>query len=632
MAYIIVQLILDGKGQYGPTVEVCVNPYNPKERFPSKTFTDDTMFFLFRGSQQLIDAFCKASDDHILWEPNMADYKKTTTKLLNMEKMVYVHKSLSDNIGLNIEDILPNSSKKHSDVCSIREDFHKSKDTLSDYIGSGENSIDYLFNEFDHDKKLYAYPLFFSQNYRKVMDRCIFSQYWKEGIYIKNDTIQPEKDCPNYLKHSLLCCGYSRFYTSYAIQEEIHIWYRFYNKRVKHFLYHLFTEIDDFEPFHSLLIEEEDIIGFVCCDVSDLDGGKESVLYMLTDEPLKYCRTNRFDKYDADYLDTYIESKYLNSNATKILTWSFIYEFQKQAGIDNRGRSLAINDCDKSSQLIDYIHSHYEQMNGIERDMCAYIIPDRYTLTPQESVKEECLHSYIVNLGSIIRTNGLVIAKTMPFFTESVPKQFDKVLDVIDKRKKSVLNPNIDCCYDLILILIVVNCCVQKPLRDLIGLWAYYHLINLRNRENSELTNELILFVYKNNPRLFCRLIAKIKTKEMVQQRVDKGWFHSRIVEDKTSWTNRDNDSCYFELFDIYSNSGKGYRLTDAEIEFFCERLRSEIENNSAEMYFKNNLDGNHTTLMIEKEKSFYINELENYVINRVGQNDFIFKEITLKD
>lgn len=629
MEYIISQLFYHKEGQYGPTLEVRANPYNASAKFQSKEYLEVTVFFWFRATQQIIDAFSKAGDDHILWNPNLDEYKKATIKYFHIEnQVVYLHKSLLENTEIIIDKILPHPTKKYSDVRSINNHFQKPIDTMSEYVEFGKNSFDYLLNEFDHRKKLYAYPLFLSQNFRKVMDRCRFSQFWKEGVYLRNDIIQPEPKSPDCLKHSLLCCGYNRYYTSYMTQEEIHIWYRFYNKRASHLLYKMFTELEDYEPFNRFVIEENDIIGFVCCDVTDFDGGKESVLYMLTDEPIEYNRSNTFNYYDADYQKTYIVSKYLNGNASKILTWSFIYEFQKQAGIDKKGYKLAINDSEKSSCLIAYICSHYDQMSDIEKDMCAYIIPEKYSLTTQEVMQKEWLHSYVVNLGTLVRTSGLVLTKTIPFALESVPKQIDKVLEVIDKRKKYLLDTNIDCRYDVILALLVINYGVQGALRNLTGLWTYYHLINLK--ESTDLANELLLFVYKNNQHLFSKLIEKVKVREIVQERIVKGWFSTKVVEDRTSWKNRDNMSCYFEIFDMYSNHGNGYTLTEKENKFVCEHLRHEIDNNSAEVYFKNNPDGNHTTLNVENEKTFYKNELENYVNNRIRQNDYIFKEITM--
>ena len=46
--------------------------------------------------------------------------------------------------------------------------------------------------------------------------------------------------------------------------------------------------------------------------------------------------------------------------------------------------------------------------------------------------------------------------------------------------------------------------------------------------------------------------------------------------------------------------------------------------------YFRNNPSLNHTTFNIEKQRQFFRNELEKYISERIENNDFLFKDITM--
>ena len=122
---------------------------------------------------------------------------------------------------------------------------------INDYIKSGKNSFDYMLREYDNSKKVYAYPVLVSEDFGKVINRCRLSQFRTEGLYLASDVIQPETNSPRYLKHSLLCCAYNRYFTSYSTQEELGIYYRFFNKEASHLLFNLFNEIAHPIPFDA---------------------------------------------------------------------------------------------------------------------------------------------------------------------------------------------------------------------------------------------------------------------------------------------------------------------------------------------------------------------------------------------
>jgi hypothetical protein len=262
--------------------------------------------------------------------------------------------------------------------------------------------------------------------------------------------------------------------------------------------------------------------------------------------------------------------------------------------------------------------------------MCVYIAPDIYKLTSREDVIQECLQNYVVNIGTLVRTNGLVFGATIPFFKESVPKQMDKVIEVIDKRKKFFLDSTINYKIDAALFLIIINMGAQGFLKNITGLWAFYHLIKIREQDNSPLVLEMILLVYKNNQNLFMNLINKVKDKLFVERREEKGWLGTNILEYKKSWSRYDDMYCYFELFCEYSNNGKGYQLNEFESNFFCQRILSELDLDCINQYFRNYPSGNHTTLTIEQQRKFFKNELEEYISDRIENKDFVFKDITM--
>ncbi len=666
MKYVIVSLQSGKVESIGPLLLIKANPIQESVALITKPLSDtmhkeskNTHIFAYKISFDLINTFIKALEDSKanknLWEPNMEDY--VLEKIIDFdgnEILAYKHYSLRLNQVPNPQDILPNHYKpavippkknrtiKKKDICCI-----------NDYIKSGKNSFDYMLREFDNSQKVYAYPILVSKNYGKVINRCRLSQFMTEGVYLTNDIIQPETNSPDYLKHSLLCSAYNRYYTSYSTQEELNIYYRFFNKEASHLLYNLFNEIahpipfdankivNDYEHGNKLglpesfyvqckqkQIYEDDIIGFVCCDVKDFEDTIESILYVLTYDPIENTRSTRFDLYDSENEKVFITSKYLKSSCSKLMTWAFVYDIQKKAGFSIE--ELAINDADKTKQLLDYITKNYNSMSDNEKDMCAYIAPDSYKLTSRDNVNQEWLKNYVVNMGTLVRTNGLVLGATIPFFEKSVSKQVDKVIEVIDKRKKFFFDSNIDYKIDAALILIIINLGVQGALKNIIGLWAFYHLIKIREQECSPLILQMILLVFKNNQKLFMNLINRVKDKTLVEQREIKGWFRTNIIEDKYTWSLYDDMYCYFELFLEYSNNGNGYRLNEFETDFFCQRFISELELDCADRYFNNSPSINHTSSNIEQQRSFFKNELEKYISERIESKDFVFKDITM--
>lgn len=666
MKYVIISLQSGRVRSVGPLLLIKANPIQDSKVAETRPLPDamhqespSTQNFAYKISVDLIDAFISALEDSKadknFWEPNMNDY--VLEKIIDFdgnEVLAYKHHSLRLNEVPKPQEILPSHFKPvvipQKKVRTIKK---KEIRCINDYLRSGKNSFDYMLRDYDKSQKVYAYPVLVSENFSTVIDRCRLSQFRAEGLYLTNDIIQPEMDSPRYLKHSLLCSAYNRYFTSYSTQEELRIYYRFFNKEASHLLFNLFNEfahpipfdankfVNDYEngnklglseslyaEFKAKQILEEDIIGFACCEVQGFDNSIESILYVLTYDPIDNTRSTRFDLYDSENQKVYIESKYLKSRCSKLMTWAFIYDIQKKAGISEE--ELAINDADKTKQLLDYIAQNYDSMSDNEKDMCAYIAPDTYKLSSRDIVYKEWLHNYVVNLGTLVRTNGLVLGATISFFEESVPKQVNKVIEVIDKRKKFFLDPKLDYKIDAALILIIINLGVQGALKNITGLWAFYHLIKIRELECSPLVLEMILLVYKNNQNLFMNLINRVKDKTLIETREVKGWFRTKTVEEKYNWALYDDLYCYFELFLEYSNNGKGYQLNEFETNFFCQRFISELELDCIDRYFNNSPSINHTAINIGQQRTFFKNELEKYISERIENNDFLFKDITM--
>lgn len=665
MKYVLLSLQSGRVESVGPLLLIKANPIQDSDivsnsKLPSTIHQEssNTNNFVFKISVDLIDAFIKALEeskaDKYFWEPKMDDY--VLDKIIDFdgkEVPAYKHHSFRFNQYPTPKDILPDHYQPivipPKKVRSINK---ASIDGINDYIKSGMNSFDYMLRDFDNSQKVFAYPILVSEDFSRVMSRCRFSQFMKEGVYLSNDIIQPEKNSPRYLKHTLQCSAYNRYYTSYSVQEELRIYYRFYSKEANHLLFDLFNEftypipfdankivneyekgnMPDMESIYAKCkqkqITEEDIIGFVCCEVRDLDANIESILYMLTYDPIDNKGYTRFDLYDSKYHKVFIKSKYLKTRCSKVITWAFIYYLQKKAKIE--GSELAINDLEDSKNLLNYIAANYESLSDNEKDMCAYIVPDNYKLTVRDRIHQEWLRNYVVNLGTLVRTHGLVLAATIPYFEESVPKQVDQVIEVIDKRKKYFLSPEIDYKVDAAIVMLIINLVVQGSLKNIIGLWAFYHLINIRKQDSSPLILEMILLVYKNNQKLFMNLINRIKEKAYIEYKEVKGWFRTKTVKETITWSSYDDMYCYFELFCEYSNNGKGYQLNESEINFFCQRIISELDLDCIDRYFKQNLVVNHTSIDIEKQRKFFKIELEKYISERISNKDYVFKDITM--
>ena len=516
-------------------------------------------------------------------------------------------------------------------VLTYKTELFQYRNDMMKYINSGANSFDYALRDFDHDKKVFAYPILLSENFGVVVRNCLLSEFHKEGVYLRNDVIFPEKNCESFYKHTLICDTYNRYYTSYSVQEHNSIHYRFYSKTANHLIFNLFNEEAFPPPFdlnkfvkiyegnnwlgisESLYneskekqIKEDDVIGFVCCDLFSLEHKKdESILYMLTREPIEYRRSNNFNLFDSSYQKVYIESKYLKSYASKVITWSLIFELQKKAGIDSKG--LVINDENETQQLLHFIQLNYNLMNDCEKDICAYIVPETYKLTDQAYIKRDWLRYLTTNAGSFIREDGLKLAVSMPFSDKPAPKLMDTLISTVDKCKMFFLSPEIDYQIDAILNMVLINLRIGGPYKSIAGLYAFYHLINLKNKQESNLVNELLLIVYSLNPRLFMNLISNIKSV--------RGLLRNNV----TTWALYDDEFCYMELLYEYSNNGEGFELSEEEKTFICPELLSQIKLDAGDIYFREYPSVHHTYRYIDKERLFFRQELEKYIINNVN-------------
>lgn len=665
MKYIIISLQTGKVEKIGPLMLVKANPINDTQQTLDNVLSEDlrkesqiTRYFAFKISIALIDAFASAINDckagKFLWEPDMSEYEESRIiDFDNKEIVAYKHISLSLNQNADPNTILGKKpQKKTKKIQPRKKRIIKRPEVLNliDYIKSGTNSFDYLLREYDRNQKVYAFPVLVTSEHYWVFSRCRFSQFGNEGVYLFNDIIKAQESSPDYLRHSLICSGFNRYYTSYKTQEEININYYFYSKEATHLIYNLFNEIAYPIPFGSnkivnmyetygldltqseyvenkqKQITEEDIIGFVCCQVKDSGGNVEAALYMLTYEPIKNERCTLFNIYDSERYDVYLKSKYLESSTTKIMMWAFTYDLQKKAGI--KSDMLAINDQNNLKLLFDYIASNYEAMSDNDKDMCAYLLPEEYNLTERDSIQSDWLHSYVTNLGTLVRNFGLVFGCTAGFFITDVPEQINKVSEIISKGKRLLLKPSISYEIDAILALITINLRARGPYKELTALWAFYHLLYLNKNETSNLISEMILMIYKSNQDVFTRLLGQVKNNEIIETHTIKKWFREKSVEVRYSWSSYDNMYCYFELFTEYSNNGQGFDLNEYERNFFSPRFVSEMELDVIDRYFSINPSDNHTNSNIEQQRHFYKSKMEEYILDRIEKGDILFKDI----
>ena len=252
MKHVIISLESGRVESIGPLLLIKANPIQEETMFGNKLpealhkESPNTKNFVFKISMDLIEAFIKALEDSKadkkFWDPNMDDY--VLEDIIDFEgKQVSAYKHYSFRLNENPipKDILPDFYEPVAITPKVPRTIKKKTiGNINDYIKSGTSSFDYMLRDYDNSQKVFAYPVLVTEKFSRVINRCHFSQFRKEGVYLANDIIQPEKNSPNYLKHSLLCTAYNRFFTTYSIQEEVRIWYRFFSKEACHLLYNLF--------------------------------------------------------------------------------------------------------------------------------------------------------------------------------------------------------------------------------------------------------------------------------------------------------------------------------------------------------------------------------------------------------
>lgn len=523
---------------------------------------------------------------------------------------------------------------------------------FNSYYQYGPNSFDHALNNIMHDKKIYAYPVLVTNQFNEVINACPLSI--NEGVYLKNDIIRTETNSPMQIKHSLFCSGYTRFFTTYDVYERADIKYKFYNRIASHLLYNFFTElaypipfdafkiVKEFEAGHTALIQEKayqhckqnlidekDIVGFVCCEMTTFDNRIESILYVLTYSPINRDRSTCFELYDQniplDSLET-LDSKWLKRRSSRILILSFIYEMQKSAGLKPASCNLYVKDINFLRHHMDH---NYNAMNNLQKDICAYIFPEYYQLTNQEIVQECWLRYYVMNFGAIVRNMGLTLAGIMHIISEDYTNQANKVIKVIEKRMSFFLDSKIDYQIDAILVLTVINIVSNGSLKNITGIWAFYHLVNLLKSDNSNLIRNMLLLIYYNNQELFINLIKQIKTTRYLLIEDIKTYSGIKSSETTGTWEYHSDAECYVELLYEYSNDGEKYELNDSEKEFFSKPFFHQLDMTCIKNFFNQYPSVHHTARSIEYERKFYRNQLEDLISERIRNKDYTFNDIT---
>lgn len=532
---------------------------------------------------------------------------------------------------------------------------------MIEYILSQQNSFDSVLKEFDHNTKLYAYPVLATDECSLVAVCCKLISFGKDGFYLHNDKVEASVNCPDYLKHTLLFRGKTRFYLSYSSVETVGIRYKFYNKEANSYIYKLLNELIRLAPFEAnafcnnyekkglfkeqfkevyeeqlkKVVREDNVLGFVCCEAANASDKNDiqCMIVMICKNPIEISEYTLLRVLDDHGTNICTNSKYLKNYSSKLLTCAFIYHLQtKYIDPATHWGIYALRDEEHAIILHGFVSTNYDSFSNIEKDMCSYIYSDEFKITNVSNELDQTINLFSQNLGAIVRDKGLVLSKTIQFNSSSIIKQIDVFLDIIDKKKSSFLKPENKYIIDKLLSIILVNSIKPGPLKRLTGIYAYYFLIKLKEQlPNSNLAKHLLLSVYQSNRDLFTRLISKIKNQGYTEEKIEKRFFRSVIIHNSISWSMKDDVECYYELFYKYTNSGSAFILNEEEINFVNPRLFSETSPDDADTYFSEHTSVYHTVHNIENERTFYLNKLESFVTNRIeNEKDTIFRDIIM--
>ena len=529
--------------------------------------------------------------------------------------------------------------------------------TINQFLNSERNSFDSLLHEYDNTQPLYPCLVLVTRHSSFILDSSPMFWDMDKGFYLKEDKIIPNVELRGsedlipqlYLKIA------SRYYNVYEEDKHIGLTYTFYSKAACHKIYQFFDEDSEdthgIEPFsykhmpvffedpNNLpewltkgMIDEDDVVGMVSIE-GITSSACEGVFALLLRRPRKVERPYIFDIYEVfDYQKVYMESSYLKSYKTKVLAWAFVYDLKK---LTDFGEKQIMNDEENTRAFGEFIKTNYDNFTNEQKDECLMLYPDIYKkYTPSDEIYQRLVIDTMMNMATTIRRWGIggTYAVAAIAGNETVSRLMVTTIKKIDSYKKITLTLPSEYHFPLIVSLTVMNIMYGNniPIKAPIGYWLYYLLFGYRKRCSEEelpFINTLLVFTLRNNSDSFSKLINVIKQTTFNEEVVTKGFFGTKIRTFQSTWSNRDDITCIYEL--IYHFTGNGgsqwEKLSEQEQTFWSKRLDDEIEYESIRQHFQG--EGRHTVRGMDKQREFYANQVYEYIKSEIEKNNFYLRD-----
>lgn len=529
--------------------------------------------------------------------------------------------------------------------------------TIRQYLNSERNSFDSLLHEYDNSQPLYPCLVLITRESSFALHSSPMFWDMDKGFYLKGDRIIPNIDLQGsddlipqlYLKASL------RYYNIYEEDKHVGLTYTFYSKAACHKIYQFFDE--DGEGVHGIvpfsykqmpsffedpdnlpdwltdgMIDEEDVVGMVVVEGA-VSRTKEAVFALLLKRPWKNERPHIFDIYEVfDYQKVYMESSYLKSYKSKVLAWAFVHDLKK---LTDFGENRIMNDEENTKAFGEFIKANYNNFTDEQKDECVLLYPDTYKKhIPSNEFYQRLVIDTMMSMATTIRRWGIggTYAVATIAGNETVSRLMVTTIKKIDSNKKLTLTLSTEYHFPLIVSLTFMNMMYGNniPIKAPIGFWLYYLLFGYRSRCSEEelpFINTFLVFTLRNNTDSFSKLINVVKQTTFNTEVVTKGFFGTKTRTVQSTWTNRDDVTCIYELVYYYADNceSQWQRLSVQEQQFLSKRLDDEIEYEAIRQHFQG--DGRHTVMGMDKQREFYAKQVYEYIKSEIDKNNFYLRD-----
>lgn len=529
--------------------------------------------------------------------------------------------------------------------------------TIKQYLNSERNSFDSLLHEFDNSQPLYPCLVLITREASFALHSSPMFWDMDKGFYLKEDKIIPNIDLRGsdnlipqlYLKSS------SRYYNIYEEDKHVGLTYTFYSKAACHKIYQFFDEDGEgthgivpfsykqmpsfFEDPNNLpdwltdsMIEEEDVVGMVVVEGA-ISSKREGVFALLLKGPCKNEHPHIFDIYEVfDFQKVYMESSYLKSYKTKVLAWAFVHDLKKLSDFGDKG---IMNDEENTRAFEEFIKANYDSFTNEQKDECVLLYPNTYKkYTPSNEICQRLVIDTVMSLAATIRRWGIggTYAVAAISGDETISRLMVTTIKKIDNNKKLTLTLPTEYHFPLILSLIFMNIMYGNNIsvKAPIGFWLYYMLFGYRDRCSEEelpFINTLLVFTLRNNTNSFSKLINVVKQTTFNTEVVTKGFFGTKTRTVQSTWTNRDDMTCIYELIFYFTGNGESQwqKLSVQEQQFWSKRLDNEIEYEAILQHLQG--DCRHTVMGMDKQREFYAKHLYEYIKAEIENNNFYLRD-----